>query len=103
GEGRSVMTQGEVGAETRFVVARLGEPASEKLLAHAGGPMLEEDRRAFGEYLQVNLAHAVMLAEEGVLTPGQAGLILRSLGEIEALGPEKFANDPTIDSFLLQV
>lgn len=86
-----------------FTVARLGVPPNEANIDHILGPMLELDRKLFDSFLQVDMAHTVMLAEQGILTTEQAAAILAQLQEIKQLGPDGFSIDPKFDSFLLQV
>lgn len=86
-----------------LTVARLGEPPNQANIDHILGPMLASERGLFQHFLQVDLAHTVMLAEQGILSSEQASMILTLLEEIAALGPERFPIDPKYDSFLLQV
>ena len=83
--------------------ARLGEAPNEANIEHILGPMLENDRPLFYCFMQVDMAHTVMLAEQGILSDGQAGAILKVLREIEAMGIDQFPVDPRHDTFLLQV
>jgi argininosuccinate lyase len=84
-------------------VARLGEEPNQANMEHILTPMLEADRPLFYAFMQVDMAHTVMLAEQGILTVTQAGEILRVLREIDELGVERFPVDPRYDTFLLQV
>lgn len=84
-------------------VARLGGPPNQANIEHILVPWLAADRDVFSQFIQIDLAHTVMLAEQGILTPEQAAKILIVLREIESLGPECFPIDPKYDTFLLQV
>lgn len=83
--------------------ARLVKPPAEKLLKYIHTPRLEAEKSRFFEYNDVDLAHTVMLVEEGILPREYGRKILKTLQEIRQLGPEKFPIDPTLGSFLLQV
>lgn len=86
-----------------LVEARLAAPASDKLVAFYDAPHLEREKRQFHQYLQVDIAHTVMLAEQGILSPAQARSILDVLREIRELGIARFPLDARKGSFLLQV
>ncbi|MFC4275211.1 argininosuccinate lyase [Achromobacter aloeverae] len=86
-----------------LVEARLDAPAADALVAFYEAPHLARELRQFDEYLRVDLAHTVMLAERKVLDPSTAGRILAVLREIRALGPQRFPVDARRGSFLLQV
>jgi argininosuccinate lyase len=83
--------------------ARLEGPPADALIAFYEAPHLEREKRQFREYLAVDRAHAVMLAEQGVLSPEHARAILNVLAEIDELGPDRFPVDARRGSFLLQV
>jgi argininosuccinate lyase len=82
---------------------RLGGPPNEVNIEHSGGPHLQYEVDALHSFMQIDMAHTVMLAAQEILTPEQAGTILRLLKEIDELGPEGFATDPRYGSLLLQV
>lgn len=86
-----------------FGLARLGSQPSQANLDHISQPMLESNKPYFYAFLQVDMAHTVMLAEQGILNQEQAGSILKLLREIDELGPDRFIMDPVIGSFLIQV
>ncbi|MBU1173154.1 MAG: argininosuccinate lyase [Proteobacteria bacterium] len=83
--------------------ARLGKPPAERLLEYVHGPRLIEEKKAFYEYNDIDLAHTVMLVEQEVLSEEDGKAILEGLKEMRELGPDKFPTDPVIGSFLLQV
>lgn len=86
-----------------LVEARLDAPAADQLVAFYEAPHLARELRQFDQYLQVDMAHTVMLAERQVLDAASAGRILAVLREIRALGPQRFPVDARRGSFLLQV
>lgn len=91
-------------APTRTLVeARLTSAPSDLMVKYFERPHLERELLQFHEYLQVDIAHTIMLAEQGILEPTHARLILSTLQDIVALGPESFPIDPRRGSFLLQV
>ena len=83
--------------------ARLAKPPAEKLLKYVHIPRLEGEKKLFFEYNQVDLAHTVMLVEEGILSEENGAKILKVLKDVEQLGPEGFPIDPSVGSLLLQV
>ena len=83
--------------------ARLAKPPAERLLKYVHIPRLEHQMKLFFEYNQVDLAHTVMLVEEGILSEGNGAKILRVLKDVRQLGPESFPIDPAVGSMLLQV
>jgi argininosuccinate lyase len=82
---------------------RLGGPPSEVQLEHSGAPHLRYEVRMLRAFSAVDMAHTVMLAEQGILTEAQAGALLSVLREIDELGPDRFPTDPRYGSILLQV
>ena len=86
-----------------FGSARLAAPPSQANLDHITQPMLDSQKPYFYAFLQVDMAHTVMLAEQGILSALQAGSILKLLREIDELGPDRFRMDPRVGSFLIQV
>jgi argininosuccinate lyase len=83
--------------------ARLEAGPAELLLQMYEGPHLEREKRQFEEYVQVDLAHTVMLAEQGILKREDAAVLLRSLRELAHLGVERFPVDARKGSLLLQI
>lgn len=83
--------------------ARLQAPPSRLMVEFYEKPHLEREVRQFDEYLQVDIAHTIMLAEQGILAAAHAREILQALQAIAALGPSHFPMDPAKGSFLLQV
>ncbi len=86
-----------------LVEARLAAVPSALMVALYEAPHLAREIRQFDEYLQVDVAHTIMLAQQGILEPAHAGLILATLQEIATLGADHFPLDPAQGSFLLQV
>ncbi|MDX3973567.1 argininosuccinate lyase [Shinella sp.] len=89
--------------ETLLTEARLGTPPSQALIKYHDIPALAREKRQFREFNAVDRAHTVMLAEQGILPPAVAGLILEGLVEIRGMDPETFPMDPMKGSFLLQI
>lgn len=82
---------------------RLGGPPNDVNIRNSIEPNLRYELRSLYAFMQVDMAHTVMLAERGILTLAQAGAILRLLREIDALGPDRFPTDPSYGSLLPQV
>jgi argininosuccinate lyase len=83
--------------------ARLSSPPSERLLRYYQLPGLQRERRHFPQFLAVDLAHTVMLVEQGILPKPQGAAILRELLELRTIDADEFPVDPRKGSLLLQV
>ncbi len=83
--------------------ARLKVPPSESLLKYVMTPGLKAEMESFSEFIDVDLAHTVMLVEQEIITREEGQKILKVLTEIKKLGKNKFPTDPRKGSFLLQV
>ena len=92
-----------VDGKASYSAGRLGGVVNELNLEYSLATRLEKEALQLNSYLQVDMAHTVMLTEQGVLDGMQAGLILKSLREIEDLGPGELSLDPRLGSLLLQV
>ena len=92
-----------VDGKASYSEGRLGGTVNELNLEYSLATRLEKEALQLHSYLQVDMAHTVMLAEQGVLDGIQAGLILKSLREIESLEPGELPLDPRLGSLLLQV
>ncbi len=66
-------------------------------------PRLADIKRRFHHICLVDMAHAVMLWEQGILTDAQARALLKGLHAMAELGPERFPWDSTTGSALVQV
>ncbi|RZT28848.1 argininosuccinate lyase [Cupriavidus agavae] len=89
--------------EATLAEARLKSPPAARLTKYYATPGLEGERRQFHEFVAVDLAHTVMLAEEGILAEGTARAILQELLTISAMPPSDFPVDARKGSFLLQM
>jgi len=83
--------------------ARLKVSPSEKLIQYSQASNLEHEKRHFYQFIKVDMAHTVMLVEQKILSEKDGAKILRTLNEINELGPDQFPTDPAKGSFLLQV
>ncbi len=82
--------------------ARLGA-RNPVLVDYDEAPRLGYLRRRFREYALVDLAHAVMLAEEGIVGGERSTRLLQGLLEVFDLGPDRFPWDPRSGSYLVQI
>lgn len=89
--------------EMRLTEARLSSPPAEQLTKYYQTPGLAREQRHFKEFVAVDLAHTVMLVEQGILPRETGATILKTLLEIRGLAVEDFPVDPLKGSFLLQV
>jgi argininosuccinate lyase len=83
--------------------ARLSAPPADALIAIYEAPHLEREKKQFREYLLVDRAHAVMLAEQGILSPTAAAAILSSLIDIEEKGPAALSFAVARGGFVFQI
>ena len=88
--------------ERHLESARLGARRPE-LILYDELPRLADIKRRFHHICLVDMAHAVMLWEQGILTPEQARALLRGLHKMAELGPERFPWDDDTGSALVQV
>lgn len=91
--------------EQQFLLseARLSSPPAEALIKYHDMPGLAREMRHAREFNQVDLAHTVMLAEQGILPRDVASVILKGLLELRGMAPSEIPMDPVKGSFLLQV
>src|SRR5262245_45358108 len=82
--------------------ARLG-PRNPVLIQYDEAPRLAHLRRYFHAYVLVDLAHAVMLIEEGIVDQPRGARLLAGLLEAHDLGADRFPWDPRVGSYLVQV
>ena len=73
--------------------ARLG-PRSPALIEYDEAPRLVQSRERFRAYAVVDLAHAVMMIEQGMLTRDRGAKLLAGLLQILDLGPDGFPWEP---------
>ena len=92
------MTEGSA-----FTTGRLGNSRNAVNVKYAVEPKLRTEMALLDAYTQVDMAHTVMLSEQGVLTDDQTRGILRGLREIAGLGDGELPVDPERGSVLLQV
>ena len=97
------MNKAGVEREILLTEARLSSPPADALIKYHDVPGLAREKRQMREFNQVDLAHTVMLAEQGILTPNVAKMILQALIELRGMEPAAFPIDPLKGSFLLQV
>ena len=97
------MTQTHAPSGAFLTEARLSHGPSELFVRTCQAPGLVHETTHFHEFLEVDLAHTVMLVEQGVLTQAQGRAILGALRQIQAAGPAGLSSDPQRGSFLLQV
>jgi argininosuccinate lyase len=82
--------------------ARLGA-RNPVLIAYDEAPRLTHLRRYFRDYALVDLAHVVMLVEEGIVDGRRGARLLGGLLEILDRGADAFPWDPRSGSYLVQV
>ena len=86
-----------------FTAGRLGHSRNPVNVKYAVEPKLEAELLLLKAYTEVDMAHTVMLAEQGVITGAEARGILQGIREIAALGDGEFPVEPERGSVLLQV
>jgi argininosuccinate lyase len=66
------------------------------------GPMLTAETALLGTFIDIDIAHAVMLVETGILAEADGGAILKALLDLRS-DPRRLQIDPEFDSLLLQI
>jgi argininosuccinate lyase len=89
--------------ETLLTDARLSAPAAPRLVKYHDVPALEREKKQFQEFVAVDLAHTLMLVEEGIIAPVTGRAILQQLLVIRRMQPADFPTDIRKGSFLLQM
>jgi argininosuccinate lyase len=83
--------------------ARLGKPQSAALNLAVNAPGLVGEARMFEAFMAADLAHVVMLAEQGLVPPTRAKPLIQGLLELRAAGAGALPMNPGLGSLLLQV
>jgi argininosuccinate lyase len=86
-----------------FTEARLGKPPSALLLQYDSIPLVTREKGHFDQYCQIDLAHLVMLVEQGIVSRSVARKILPVLCHIRDGKVEKLQVDYHKGSLLLQI
>ncbi|MUZ65376.1 argininosuccinate lyase [Agrobacterium vitis] len=86
-----------------FSAARLSRPPSLHVKQFYQIPGLEREKKQFAEFSQIDLAHTVMLVEQGIINPEIGRKILPVLLEVADLGFEGLNVDPDKGSLLFQI
>lgn len=89
--------------ETLLTDARLSAPPAARLVKYHGLPGLQREQKQFHEFIAVDLAHTVMLVEEGIISEAAGRLILQQLTAINGMKAADFPTDVRKGSFLLQI
>jgi len=89
--------------ETLLTEARLSAPPATKLVKYHDLPGLQREQKQFHEFVAVDLAHTVMLVEEGIISEGAGRQILQQLTAIKGMKAADFPTDVSKGSFLLQI
>ena len=77
-----------------YSAGRLGDTVNDLNVEYSLSTRLAKEALQLHSYIQVDMAHTVMLAEQGVLDRTQAGPILGALRDVEGLGPGELPLDP---------
>ncbi|WOO83144.1 Argininosuccinate lyase [Vanrija pseudolonga] len=90
-------------ATAAFTEARLAKPPSAHLLQYDLIPLLEREKKQFDQYLQIDLAHLVMLVEQGIVARDVGRALLPALSDLRKRGAAGVNIDPAKGSMLLQI
>jgi argininosuccinate lyase len=90
-------------AAPAFTEARLSKPPDPLLLAYSITPELEREKLQFSQYVSIDLAHLIMLVDQGIVTPEVARPILRALLDVRARGLDGLHIDAGKGTLLLQI
>ena len=83
-------------------VGRLGVPPDLVNQRDVLEPMLAAETALLGTFIDIDIAHAVMLVEVGMLSEADGASILKELVSLRS-EPERLHIDPEFDSLLLQI
>lgn len=89
--------------ETLLTEARLSAPPDPRLIKYHDLPGLEREKKQFREFVAVDMAHTVMLVEEGIISPAVGRALLEQLLALRNMQAADFPVDVRKGSFLLQV
>ncbi len=89
--------------EFTLAEARLSSPPHAILLEHYSEPGLRRESARFFEFIEVDIAHTVMLARQSIIKTSSAGALLRALVDLQDRGVDALPIDPARGSLLLQV
>jgi len=89
--------------ESLLAEARLSAPPAARMVQYHDLPALEREKKQFREFVSVDLAHTVMLVEEGIIPASAGRAIVQQLAGISHMKPDDFPLDVRKGSFLLQV
>jgi len=92
-----------VSTQFRFTDARLAATPAKRLQEYMTRPWLERERQRLPYYNRVDLAYAVMLTEEGMLSREHGAVLIAALKDLQQLGPEHFPVNPELNSLLFQI
>jgi argininosuccinate lyase len=82
---------------------RLTKAPAESVVRHYYAPIWAAEKPVFGEYLRMNMAWVVMLAEQGIVTREAAVRVLQVLRQLEDDGADRFPFDPSIGDVYFNV
>ncbi|KAL2793390.1 L-Aspartase-like protein [Aspergillus keveii] len=86
-----------------FTAGRLAKPTSQLLQDYVDGPALKGELRLLPHVVQVDRAHLIMLAAQGLVTDEQAGSIIEALEDLDKDGEEQFSAKPGYGTINLQI
>lgn len=86
-----------------FSEARLREQSADRLRRYHQAPSLARERLHFRHFCSVDLAHTVMLIEQGIIRPNDGAILLKELSLIEQNGYDALEIDLARGSLLLQI
>lgn len=94
---------GADGAAVAFTEARLSKGPSRHMLLYDSLPILNREKRQFDQFCQIDLAHLVMLVEQGILPKELGQKLFPVLLDIRAGGVDSIPFDLEKGSLLLQI
>jgi argininosuccinate lyase len=88
--------------DASFTEARLGEAPDDVNQRYILTPTLDSELGMVDTFIQVDLAHAVMLVERGVIPAAEGARLLSALQALADM-PDQLEIDPSYDTLLLQI
>lgn len=86
-----------------LTAGHLSKPVSELMEEYVDSPALKGELRQLPSVLQVDYAHLVMLATQGLISESQAGSIIQELENLGKDGHEEFTTKPSYGTINLQI
>ncbi|WWC98678.1 argininosuccinate lyase [Kwoniella sp. B9012] len=96
-------TNGHSHQGVAFTEARLAKPPSKLLQLHENLPTVQREKRQFDKFLQIDLAHLVMITEQSIIPRSISRQLFPVLLDIRSQGGDEIPLDMANGTLLLQI